>query len=83
MKEEIQATDTYLATRCIMARFATMTCQERTHLLYVRGPILSFCRSVLYIIHTDSHTYLDFVEQLMSWGKCKLVESLCMTSEQS
>lgn len=66
MKEEIQATDIYLATRCIMARLATMTCQERTHLLYVRDLILIFRKSVLYVIHADSHDYLDFVEQLKS-----------------
>lgn len=49
-----------------MARLATMTCQERTPLLYVRGLILIFCKYVIYIIHTESCAYLDFVEQLKS-----------------
>jgi len=66
VKEEIQATDIYLATRCIVARLATMTWQERTHLLYVRVLILIFCKSVLHKIHSDSYTSLDFVEQLKS-----------------
>ena len=66
MKEDIQATNIYLGTRYIMARLATMTCQERTHLLYIRGLILIFCKSVLYMIHTDSNAYLDLIEHLKS-----------------
>lgn len=41
MKEKIQPTDMYLATRCIIASLAPMTSQDRTHLLYIS--ISLFC----------------------------------------
>lgn len=48
-----------------MARLATMTCQERAHLFYIKDLILILHKSVLHIINTESHA-LKCVEQFKS-----------------
>lgn len=63
---EIQATDIYLATECIMAQLVTLTWWEKALLLYVWDFILIFHGCVLPIMHTDSYSYSDFLEQLKS-----------------